>query len=182
MPRVIPQVLLAVGLAVVAGCGSSSDDEASAPTATNSPTPTAASGLASPLQGAWQTKPVTVEDLVRTLRKNGLDKWVSRFRKNSPVPRTPTRLILEIDESSWNLYGEPRGGERQEIDYDADLEVDGNTATVSHEGDSNTYGWSVRDDTLTLMWQETTYAPYKGIPEEVFQRALYQTASFGRTR
>jgi hypothetical protein len=33
---------------------------------------------------------------------------------------------------------------------------------------------------LLLEWLETTYGGYKGIPEEVFQRALYMTSEFGR--
>ena len=33
---------------------------------------------------------------------------------------------------------------------------------------------------LTLTWLTTTYPPHMGIPEEVFQRALYMTARFKR--
>ena len=91
------------------------------------------------------------------------------------------RLALEISEGGWDLYGHPRGGAREEIDYDAQFEVDGKTVVVSHEGDSNTYRWSVRGNALTLAWRKTTYEPNKGIPEEVFQRALYMTATFHRT-
>ena len=59
-------------------------------------------------------------------------------------------------------------------------EQDGDRLVASYEGDSNTYRWSVDGKYLTLTWQETTYQPHMGIPEEVFQRALYMTARFKR--
>ena len=94
---------------------------------------------------------------------------------------TPTALILELGNGTWDLYGQPRGGDQEEIDYDARFEVDGDTVVVSHEGDSNTYRWSVQGDVLTLSWLRTTYPPATGgIPEEVFQRALYMSAKFRR--
>jgi hypothetical protein len=58
--------------------------------------------------------------------------------------------------------------------------VDGDTVVVSHEGDSNTYRWAVDGEALKLTWLETTYGRNKGIPEQVFQRALYMTADFRR--
>jgi hypothetical protein len=33
----------------------------------------------------------------------------------------------------------------------------------------------------SCTWLETTYPGFKGIPEEVFQRALYMTADFRQT-
>jgi hypothetical protein len=33
-------------------------------------------------------------------------------------------------------------------------------------------------DTLELRWPDTIHGAYRGIPEEVFQRALYETAEF----
>lgn len=78
----------------------------------------------------------------------------------------PAKAILGV--AHGYLYGDPRGGAREEIDYDAQLKVDGTTVGVSHEGDSNTYRWSVRGDDLTLAWQQTTYEPHMGNPEELF--------------
>jgi hypothetical protein len=119
--------------------------------------------------------------MARTLRRHDLGEWVGRFRSESPVSKTPTALILELGDGGWDLYGHPRGAAREQIDYDARFEADGNSVVVSHEGDANTYRWSVRGTDLALAWQKTTYAPSKGIPEEVFQRALYMTARFHRT-
>ena len=71
-------------------------------------------------------------------------------------------------------------GAGEPLDYSAQYKVDGDTVVVSHEGDSNTYRWSVDDDALSLTWVETTYGSHEGIPEEVFQRAFYMSGEFER--
>jgi hypothetical protein len=150
-----------------------------------------------PLAGVWRTDPITVDDMSRTLRAHGLAKWVGRFAKQAPIGKTPKSLVLEIDTRNylypfdWRLYAEPEPGSRKVlIDYrgqeeDAgrrglQYEQHGDELVVSHEGDANAYRWSVRRNDLTLTWQKTTYPPHLGIPEEVFQRALYMTAEFKR--
>jgi hypothetical protein len=150
-----------------------------------------------PLAGVWRTDPITVDDMSRTLRDHGLARWIGRFAKTSPIGRTPTALVLEIDTRDylyprdWHLFAEPEAGSRKAlIDYRAQAETaggrglqheeDGDQLVVSHEGDTNTYRWSVDGGYLTLTWQKTTYPPHGGIPEEVFQRALYMTARFKR--
>jgi hypothetical protein len=120
--------------------------------------------------------------MTRTLREQGLGEWVARFEQNAPISGTPTALVLETRDGDWDLYGQPRGGQREEIDYDAQFEVDGNKVVVSHEGDSNTYRWAVEGEALKLTWLDTTYGRNRGIPEQVFQRALYMTADFRRAR
>ena len=172
-----------VGLVMTAaGCGSSDEKEAQTPpNAKSTPANATPSPVASALDGTWRTKAISVDDMTRTLREQGLAKWVDRFEPRAPISEAPTSLILEIGEGAWDLYGLPQGGEREKIDYDAQVKVDGNTVAASHEGDSNTYRWSVRDDVLALTWQKTTYPPNEGVPEEVFQRALYMTAKFRRT-
>jgi hypothetical protein len=132
------------------------------------------------LDGTWRTRSITVDGMTRTLREHGLGDWVARFEQNAPVSDAPTALVLEIRDGRWDLYGRPRGGQREEIDYDAQFEVDGDIVVVSHEGDSNTYRWAIDGESLKLAWLETTYGRNNGIPEEVFQRALYMTADFRR--
>ena len=161
-----------------------------------------------PVAGVWRTDPITVDDMKRTLRAHGLAKWIGRFAKHAPIGNSPTALVLEIDTREgfpgypfdWHLYAEPEAGSRKTmIDYrmqtdhwgGQDLpdvprgpglryEQDGDQLVASYEGDSNTYRWSVDGKYLTLTWQKTTYPPHMGIPEEVFQRALYMTAKFKR--
>jgi hypothetical protein len=87
-------------------------------------------------------------------------------------------FVLEIRDGRWDLYWEANGEAPERLDYDAAYEVDGDTVTVSHEGDFNRYRWSVDRDRLSLTWIETTYGGYRGIPEEVFQTAFYMTATF----
>jgi hypothetical protein len=103
----------------------------------------------------------------------------------------------------WHLYAEPEAGSRKRMidyrmqtdrlaaggqDFPADIprgpglryEQDGDQLVASYEGDSNTYRSAVDGKYLTLTWLKTTYPPHMGIPEEVFQRALYMTAKFKR--
>ena len=161
-----------------------------------------------PVAGVWRTDPITVDDMKRTLRAHGLAKWIGRFAKHAPIGKSATALVLEIDTRKgwpgypfdWHLYAEPAAGTRKTmIDYrmqtdswgGQDLpdvprgpglryEQDGDQLVASFEGDSNTYRWSVDGNYLALTWQKTTYPPHRGIPEEVYQRALYMTAKFKR--
>lgn len=89
-------------------------------------------------------------------------------------------LILEIEDGNWNLYGQTEGGTREGIDFDAEYNVEGDEVVVTHESGSTLYQWSVTGDKLTLKWLESSQPPYKGIPDEVFQRVLYMTDPFTR--
>jgi hypothetical protein len=165
-----------------AACGGDDDGEPAATAPSEKPKSATESSPeeAAELAGTWRTSPITIDEMTRTLREQGLGQWVARFERNAPVSDRPTVLVLEIRDGDWDLYGQQRGGPREEIDYDAQAEVDGDTVVVSHEGDSNTYRWVVEGESLKLTWLDTTYGPNKGIPEQVFQRALYMTADFRR--
>jgi len=58
--------------------------------------------------------------------------------------------------------------------------VKGDTVDKIHSTGTTTLGWAVNGDTLTLEWLGTTEPPVEGIPDEVFQRALYMTQDFTR--
>ena len=165
-----------------AACGGDNDAGSPAETSSEKPNSTTESSSGEPaeLAGTWRTSPITVDEMTRTLREQGLGEWVARFEQNAPISGPPTVLVLEIRDGGWDLYGRPRGGQREEIDYDAEYEVNGDIVVVSHEGDSNTYRWAVKGENLELTWLETTYGRNNGIPEQVFQRALYMTADFQR--
>lgn len=172
-------LVLALGLAA---CGGDDDGEtpATVPSEESNEATTTSLEDAAALEGTWRTSPITVDELTKALREQGLAEWVARFNQNSPVSDIPMALVLDIRNGRWDLYGEPPGGPREKIDYDAQFGVDGDTVVVSHEADFNTYRWSVEGEVLELTWLETTYPSFKGIPEEVFQRALYMTADFRR--
>jgi hypothetical protein len=169
-------------LAFVPACGGDDGSEPAGTSPSEEPNSATQSSPeeATELAGTWRTSPITIERMTRTLREQGLGEWVARFEQNAPVSDRPTVLVLEVRDGAWDLYGQPRGGQREEIDYDAQYKVDGETVVVSHEGDSNTYRWAVEDEALRLTWLDTTYGRNKGIPEQVFQRALYMTADFRR--
>ncbi|HYN37136.1 MAG TPA: hypothetical protein VEV82_09205 [Actinomycetota bacterium] len=92
-----------------------------------------------------------------------------------------TVLILDIRDGVWDLYGKPKGEPREEIDYDAEYLIDGNKVGKIHATGATTYRWSVDGERLTLEWLKSTEPPYKGIPDEVFVRALYQTDEFTKS-
>ena len=169
-----------VGIAVaIAGCGSDGTES------TAEKTPQAEASPAdspidegSALEGTWVTNPLSQRDFEKTLRQNGLAKWIGRMRTVYPVA-DDTVLVLEIGDQ-WDLYQEVKGGPREEVDYNADYSVENNKVDVVHSVGSNTFRWSVDGDVLTLVWLKTTIPSSEGVPEEVFQRALYMTAVFER--
>ncbi len=148
-----------------------------APTA--SATPTSSGTAASALAGTWRTGSVSIEDMVATIRRHGLDEHVEDFRANAPFSED-TVLVLSIENGDWNLYGESDDGQREPIDYDAEYRIDGDTVIFVHADGSNTYRWEVDGDTLRLEFLKSTLPGHEGIPDEVFQRALYMTADFTR--
>jgi hypothetical protein len=167
MTRYVVHVALA--LVLLAGCGTDIEE----PAAKSSPPAPA-------LEGTWRTEPISLSDAEATLRNNGLGKWVKKFKIDPPF-QGETVLILDVKDE-WDLYGETDGGPREEIDYDADYTVDGDTVEVTHSTGSTTHRWSVDGDRLTLEWLSTTQPAYNGVPDEVYQRALYMTAEFTRDK
>ena len=134
----------------------------------------------SPLVGTWRTGVISQSAAEATLRKHGLSKWIPRFRRETPFTE-PMALILIVTPAEWDLYGKPTGKPRVPIDYDAGVVVERNTVDKIHSSGLTTLHWSVQGHKLTLRWLKTTEPPYKGIPDKVFQYALYMTQSFGRT-
>ncbi len=179
---------------VLVGCGSdeptsktaspaavdTTDPGTSAATPTASSTaPTSEATAASPLEGAWQAGPVSLAETEATLRRHGLARWVEDYRENAPFFAN-TLLTLTIENGAWDLYGKSKGGPPEPIDYDAEYEIDGDTVVFHHSDGSNTYRWEVDHDVLRLHFVKSTLPAYRGIPDEVFQRALYMTSTFTR--
>ncbi len=172
---------------LLVGCGSDnstpatdSSDERASTSATSEAPPTSDAPAASPLEGAWQAGPLSLKDTEATIRRYGLGRYVKAYRENSPFFGDDTVLTLTIENGEWNLYGIPGGGEPVPIDYHADYEIDGDSVVFHHSDGSNFYRWQVDEDTLTLHFVRSTLPGYRGIPDEVFQRALYMTAAFTR--
>jgi hypothetical protein len=178
-------VALAATSLLLAACGSGgstgSSGEPEEPTSPatastlTASTPTATSDL----EGTWQAGPISLEDTADTIRRHGLGRYVKDYRANAPFSGD-TVLVLTIENGAWDLYGKSGGGQPEPIDYDADYEIDGDTVTFHHSDGSTTYNWEVDGDTLRLEYAESTMPRYDGIPDEVYQRALYMTAPFTR--
>jgi hypothetical protein len=168
--------IVAVGISVLlAGCGS--DKASTEPRASVDPS---LPESVSVLEGTWQTDPVSPRNAEATLRQQGLAEWIEAFRPLSPLAGD-TVLTLVIDDGNWDLYGsQTETGPRSEIDYDAEYSVDGDLITVIHGDGTRTLRWTVDGNKLTLNSIETTLAPTEGIPDEVFQVALYTSADFTR--
>jgi hypothetical protein len=113
------------------------------------------------------------------MRRYDLAKWTRRFRPISPIPAI-TILLLHLKDGKWDLYGRRTTGPRQEIDYNARYVVKGDEVEKRHATGTTTYRWSVNGTTLTFEWLRSTEPPSKGIPDEVFSRALYMTQPFVR--
>jgi len=89
-------------------------------------------------------------------------------------------LILDLENGEWDLYGKPRTGPRQEIDYDAEFVVKSDEVEKIHGTGATTYRWAVNGSSLEFEWLRSTEPAYKGIPDEVFSHALYMTQPFER--
>lgn len=133
----------------------------------------------SPLEGAWQAGPISLKETEATIRRHGLGRYVDDYRANAPF-FGDTLLILTIENGAWDLYGESGGSQPAPIDYDADYKIDDDTVVFHHSDGSNTYRWQVDHDTLSLHFVGSTMPGYRGVPDEVFQRALYMTEVFKR--
>ena len=171
---------------LLVGCGSedstpatASPDDGASTSATSEVPTTSQAPAVSPLEGSWQAGPISLKETEATVRRHGLGRWVKDYRANAPF-FGDTVLILTIEDGAWDLYGKSGGGQPVPIDYDAEYEIDGDTVVFHHSDGSNTYRWQVDHDTLTLHFVESTLPGYRGIPDEVFQRALYMTATFNR--
>lgn len=164
-------VVVATASMLLIGCSSSPDDRSGTTETSEAPAESA-------LEGTWRTGSVSPRDAEATLRQQGLGRYVEDFRANAPFS-TDTVLVLSIEGGQWNLYGES-DGKSEPIDYDAEYTIDGDTVTFEHSDGTNTHRWTVEGDTLKFEFVNGTMPPYEGIPDEVFQRALYMTEPFTR--
>ena len=179
-------VAVAVATVLLAGCGSNDappataePDEPASSSATSSTPATSEAPADSPLEGSWRAGPVSLEETEATVRRHGLGRWVEDYRQNAPFFGDSV-LTLTIADGAWDLYGNARGGQPEPIDYNAEYEIRGDTVVFHHSDGSNTYRWEVHDDSLRLHFVKSTLPGYRGIPDEVFQRALYMTEAFTR--
>jgi hypothetical protein len=97
------------------------------------------------------------------LRRHGLAPWIEEFRPVAPFADDSV-LIFDLHEGEWDLYRQPIGGVREEIDYDAVYVVEGNEVRKIQATGEPTYRWSVQGDALTLECLESTEPPFRAFP------------------
>lgn len=164
---------------LVASCSGESTSSPEAPESVSVPPSPATE---SPLVGTWRTAPLSQSDAEATLEREGLGEFTEAFSSVLSFDEG-TRLRLDLEATSplggtWNLYGEPKGAEPYKIDFDAEYEIDGDTVDKIHATGITTFRWVVTGDTLTLEFLDNTEPDFEGIPDEVFQHALYMTEEF----
>ncbi len=165
-------VVVATTSMLLVGCSAQPDNRAGTAATSEAPAESA-------LEGTWRTGSISPRDTEATLRRQGFARFVKAYRANAPFS-SDTVLELSIVNGQWNLYGKSEGQPAEPIDYDAEYKIDGDTVTFDHSDGSNTHRWTVDGDRLNLEFVEGTMPPYEGIPDEVFQRALYMTEAFTR--
>jgi hypothetical protein len=175
MPARLLTLAIALLALVLPACGNNNGDKGAQERTQTS------KRVASRLEGTWKTGPIGPQDVEATLRRHGLAKWIKRFRPISPIPE-PTILTLDLKDGGWNLYGKPATGPRQKIDFNAKYVVRRDEVEKIHATGATTYRWSVNGSSLKFQWLRTTEPPSKGIPDEVYSRALYMTRPFKRQR
>ncbi|MGZ5403290.1 MAG: hypothetical protein ACXWDL_01450, partial [Nocardioides sp.] len=132
---------------LLVGCGSddstpptASPDDGAGTSATSEMPAALQTPARSPLEGSWQTGPITLRQTEATVRRHGLGRYVRDYRENAPFSGD-TVLTLTVENGAWDLYGKSGRGQPAPIDYDAEYEIDGDTVVFHHSDGSNTYRW-----------------------------------------
>ena len=176
--------LLAVTCAVLAACGSSGSTRSASPSSAssapangnaNTPTPNG-----SPLEGTWRTGNVTVADMTAALSRAGLQKWIQPFRAQAGLAHSNV-FLLTLANGVWHEGWSQDGGPFIDND-DGTYQIAGDTVTNHPQGPSPTYRWSIQGGTLRLTLLRDTGTGPGGVPDEVYQRALYTAAPFQRQK
>jgi hypothetical protein len=180
--------LAAICAVLAAGCGSSQSSRsrsgtpaASAAAATgdaSTPIPNA-----SALEGTWRTGSLTVADMTAVLSHAGLQEWIQPFRTKAGLGHANVFLLTIANgvwHEGWSIDGGPF------VDNDDGLyHIVGDTVVITALTGGpvrNTYRWSVQGGTLRLTFVGDTDGPFKGIPDQAYQRAFYTAAPFQRQR
>lgn len=176
--------LLAVTCAVLAACGSSGSTRSASPSSAssapanrnaNTPTPNG-----SPLEGTWRTGNVTAADMTAALSRAGLQKWIQPFRAQAGLAHSNV-FLLTLANGVWHEGWSQDGGPFIDND-DGTYQIAGDTVTNHPQGPSPTYRWSIQGGTLRLTLLRDTGTGPGGVPDEVYQRALYTAAPFQRQK
>jgi hypothetical protein len=174
-------VLLATALAACSGGGGQP-----APPTTAANTGSVAPTATPPgIEGTWRTEPRSRQMVADALKADGLQQWVKPFLAlpASDGVSDNEAIMLRISATQWTAY-RVVGSTAPNVNDRQTATIQGDTITVRPAdggATTTTYRWTVVGDRLSLTLVSSTGGEYKGIPEEVFQRAFYTVTPFQRT-
>jgi hypothetical protein len=142
-----------------------------------SPAPPAPSDTITPLDGVWETGPVSAGKIRATLRAAGLDAWTPTVLADLPQPPVRYRMTVADGVVTVRLAGSDQRFERFD---EGSLVVTGDTLQLTPTGQRavNRYRWEIVDSALRLTLESSSEGPSEGTPNEAFQRALYETSDW----
>jgi hypothetical protein len=133
------------------------------------------------LEGTWRTSPSSAANVGANLRDAGLGRWTSAFVSRFHLVGG-TVFDLSVADGTWRLSSSRQGAPARVVDTGR-ATISGDTVVVSHGGSSDdVFQWFVVGPSLRLQFDHTNIGPTAGIPEDVYQRAIYTTEGFTRAR
>lgn len=188
--RVLASVTFAALATLVVGCGGDDEDESSpsdstpatATSTTSAPEDAAASQAADAVEGRWETAPISRSAVETTLGAVGLSQWIEQWIGLSDFQdfREDAVVTLSLEQGRWTAEVAV-GDDPPQVADAGSFSVEGDTVLYTpNSGGVNTYRWMIDGDQLELEFISTTEPDFAGIPNEVFQRALYTVSPFQR--
>jgi hypothetical protein len=130
------------------------------------------------LTGEWRTDPITPADVRGMLRDAGLDAYADDAL--ATLPDGPFHLSMSVAYDGVDVDLVTEGGSTR---FDEEtLTLTGGLVVLrprSADGRS-VHRWALVDGVLELSFVSTSEQPVEGVPAEVWQRIIYDTADFHR--
>jgi hypothetical protein len=134
-----------------------------------------------PVDGTWQTDPITTADQARAITSAGFPRrFVDAFLRDQGERRT-IRYSITFEDGVFTTHAAADGGANQGLDNGSYEVRDDRLILRPFSGGSTTYRFAVDGDSLSLELLVDTQAPYRGIPDEVFVRGIYLVAPFTKS-
>ena len=140
--------------------------------------PTSDTGLAHGLEGEWQSDAVSAADVRSTLRGAGLATYADEVLAALPTP--PFRIELSVRRSSLDLDLIASGTSERWDEETLVVREDRLLLQPLQATGHSVHRWVLDGDGLQLAFVSTDEGDTDDIPAEVWQRVLYDTATFRR--
>jgi hypothetical protein len=186
--RLVLGLAMAVSIAACSAGGTTRGQAAplpsgvpSAPSSATSPRPATSplASTASELEGTWHTGVITPDDAMAALQAADLQQAAQPFFDFWKIGNKNV-FTLRVSHGRWACYVSRDGGLATEDDSGS-YTIDGDLVTIRHsDAGSDTLGWSVAGDTLTISYVSDTFPAEIPQGEEVYQRVLYMSSPWTR--